>query len=131
MAITDTQPANSKAAFWTGWVLSVLPMIFFLFGAATALSGSAQAAEGMQRFGFAPALLRPIGLIEVACAVLYLIPRTAVFGALLLTAYLGGAVATHVRVSDPLWVIPVLFGVVVWAALLLREPRLRPFIFSR
>lgn len=68
-----------------------------------------------------------LGILEVACVVVYLIPRTAVLGAILLTGYLGGAVATHLRVGDPCFG-PILLGVVLWGGLFLRDPRLRTLI---
>ena len=68
-----------------------------------------------------------LGILEVACTVIYLIPRTAVLGAILLTGYLGGATATHVRIGEP-WFMPVLLGVVVWLGIYLRDPRLRALI---
>ncbi len=69
-----------------------------------------------------------IGIIEALCAVLYVIPRTAVVGAILVTGYLGGAVATHTRIGDPSLIGPLIFGVMAWAGLYLREPRLRPLL---
>jgi hypothetical protein len=111
--------------FWTGWVLSALPGLFLLFGAFTALSGSPMVKEGMAPFGFNPVILPYLGITELLCSVLYLIPRTAPIGAILMTAYMGGAVVTHARVGDPMWVVPVIFAVIVWVGLLLRRPALR------
>ena len=121
--------APGKAAFYTGWVLTAVPALFLLSGSVTAWLGSAQVVEGTAKFGFAPGFLHILAPIEFVCAVLYLVPRTAVFGALLLTAYLGGAVVSHLRIGDPTWVVPIVFGVIVWAGLLLRRPQLRRFIF--
>ena len=82
----------------------------------------------MTRFGYPATLATPIGLTLLLSTLLYLIPRTAVLGALLVTAYLGGAVATHVRVGDGSYLFAVLFGVLAWAGLYLREPRLRALL---
>ena len=80
------------------------------------------------QFGYPSGLIVPIGVVELACVVLYVIPRTAVLGAVLLTGYLGGAIATHVRLSDPSFAGPLIFGIMVWAGLYLREPRLRALL---
>ena len=115
----------SKAALWTGWVLSALPALFLLSGSVTAMMHSPQVVEGTAKLGYQASILPVLGAIEFCCAVLYLIPRTAVLGALLLTAYCGGAVASHARLGQAQWVVPVVFGAVVWAGLLLRRPGLR------
>ena len=115
----------SRASFWTGWVLTAVPGLFLLSGAFTALSGSEMVKQGMAPFGFSPVILPWLGLTELLVSVLLLIPRTAAIGAILFTAYMGGAVATHARVGDPKWVVPVIVGVIVWIGLLLRRPDLR------
>jgi hypothetical protein len=79
------------------------------------------------KFGYPESMLTAVGLLEIACTIVYLIPRTAALGAVLLTAYLGGAVASHVRVSDP-FVIPIVLGVFVWAGLYLRDARVRELL---
>jgi hypothetical protein len=85
------------------------------------------AVEGFAKLGYPERAALWIGIVEIACTVLYLIPRTAVLGAILLTGYLGGATNTHVRVGEPFYM-PVLLGVLVWLGLFLREPRLRPLV---
>jgi hypothetical protein len=117
-------PAPSKAAKWTGWGLSVLACLPFLPSAFFKLSQASAAVEGFQKYHYPASVVVPLGIVEVLCLVLYLIPQTAVLGAILLTGYLGGAIATHVQASEP-FIIPVLIGVVLWVALYLREPRLR------
>jgi hypothetical protein len=77
------------------------------------------------QFGYPESLLTPIGLLEVTCAILYIIPRTAVLGAILVSCYLGAACATHVRVLDPAGFAPVVLGVFVWAGLYVRDARIR------
>jgi hypothetical protein len=115
----------SRAAFWTGWVLSAVPSLFLLSGALMAYRATPQVVEGTARVGFSPSFLPILASVELVCIVLYLIPRTAVLGALLLTAYFGGAVAVHARLGQAQWFVPVLFGVVLWTGLLLRRPALR------
>ena len=84
--------------------------------------------EGTVQFGYPEHLATPIGVVLTVCTLLYLVPRTAVLGAILLTGYLGGATASHMRVEDPFYLFAAVFGVLVWAGLYLREPRLRALI---
>ena len=86
---------------------------------------SPQAVDGMGKYGYHADQLFTLGCLEAGCTLLYLIPQTSVLGAMLLTGYLGGAVATHYRVGEPLWINAVMVGVFIWLGLLLREPRLR------
>ncbi len=109
---------------WVGRGISVLPVLGLVMSASMKLSHAPQVVEMFtSKFGYQESSLMGIGLLELAVAVLYVIPRTAVLGAVLVTAYLGGAVATHVRVGDP-FITPVILGVLVWIGLYLREPRL-------
>jgi amino acid transporter len=127
MALSDVTlatPQPSKAALWTGRILSALPALMLLSGGVFAWIGSPQVVAGTEKMGYPSSLLRVLGSIELICAVLYIIPQTAVLGALLLTAYFGGAVATHVRAQDPMWPVPIVFGLIVWLGLLLRRPHL-------
>ena len=115
----------SNKRLWAGRVLSALPALFLLTsGINLALVQTSEVRDSFARFGYAEGMVAGIGVVEFVCAALYLIPQTSVFGAILLTAYLGGATATHARVSDPLWVVPVVIGVLLWAGLYLREGRL-------
>jgi hypothetical protein len=109
---------------WTGRVLSVLAVLPILMGAVMNLTRAPQAVEGSKQYGYSPNTMLPLGITAVVCVLLYLIPRTALLGAILLTGFLGGATATHVRASEA-FVIPVVVGVIVWLGLLLREPRVR------
>lgn len=126
LEVVTTKP--SKAQFWIGWVLSAIPSLMLLSGGIFAWLRTPQVVEGTAHAGWPPSLLPVLGSVEILCIVLFLIPRTAVFGALLLTAYFGGAVAAHVRIGETQWVVPVVFGIIVWAAMLLREPRLRALL---
>jgi DoxX-like protein len=118
-----TQP--KKTALWIGRVLSALPVLMLLASASMKLSHSPKVIEMFGgHLGFPEGTLMPIAILELTCTALYVIPRTAVIGAILLSAYLGGAVVTHLRVGDP-FVMPILLGVMVWVGLYLREPRLQ------
>jgi len=121
-----TQP--SKGALWTGRILSGLIVAFMGFDAVVKIIKIPAAVEGTAKLGYPPNVLVPIGLVALACVVLYVIPSTSVLGAILLTGYLGGATATQVRMSDPWFVLPVLLGVLAWLGLYLRDVGLHPII---
>jgi hypothetical protein len=114
-----------KAALWTGRVLSWLIAALIMMGGVMNLMATPEMVKGAVDAGYPVSAVRPLGAIAVGCALLYAIPQTAVLGAILLSAYFGGAVATHMQIQDGLWWIAVVVGVVTWVALLLREPRLR------
>ena len=116
---------------WTGRVLSAIPVLLLLMSAAFALSRQPKAVEGMKTFGYAEDKLILIATLEIACALIYAFPRTAVLGAILMTGYLGGAVATHVRISDPGYPAAIVMGIFVWAGLYLRDHRLRDLLLLR
>jgi len=117
----------SKKMLWAGRAVSALPVLLMLVGGVMSLLNPAAVAEGTAKIGYPVHLTQSIVLLEIACAALYVVPRTAVLGAILLTAYLGGATASHVRVGDP-FIVPVIVGILVWGGLWLREPRLRALI---
>ena len=108
-----------------GWILGLLPALLLLFSAVMKFAKPPAVVDGFHKFGYPDRLIVPLGVVEFACAILYLIPRTATLGAVLLTGYLGGAVATNVRVGDPSFIMPALCGVVLWLGLFLRDRRLR------
>jgi hypothetical protein len=118
---------TSKTVKWISYILSGLSVLFLLFSA----SGKFFKPEGMEvnvtPLGWRMDQMTALGIVELACVVLYLIPRTAVLGAVLLTAYLGGAVATHARIGDP-YFIPIIVSGVAWLGIYLREPRLWPLV---
>ena len=112
---------------WTGRAISVLVSLVFLMSAVMKLLGGAGLEQGMAHLGIPLSLAVPLGMLEIACVVVYLVPATAVVGAILLTGYIGGAICTHLRVGDPFFV-QIALGVLVWLGLYLRESRLRPLI---
>src|SRR5256885_15868017 len=113
----------SKKALWAGRIMSALPVLMLLFSAVMKFNKPPAVVEGFVHLGYSESLALPLGILEIACTVIYLIPRASVLGAILLTGYLGGATATHLRVGEPFF-IPVILGVLVWGGLFLREPRL-------
>ncbi len=118
----------SKGQVRTGWVISGLVAAFALLDAAMKFAKPPAVAEAFTRTGWPLELSVPIGAILLVCTVLYLIPRVSVLGAILLTGYLGGAVATNMRLENPLFgntLFPVYVGVLVWIGLWLREWRMR------
>ena len=113
-----------------GWVLSVLISLFFIVGSASGKFLNFEGKEEMfAKLGWGIELMYAIGVVEVAVAILFLIPRAAFIGAILLSAYLGGAVSTHVRVGDPFW-FPIAMGVLAWIALGLRDQRVFSLAFQ-
>ena len=111
-----------------GMVCTALAALFLAFDTILKVLRLGPAVEGTIALGYPAESVRWIGIIELTCLVLYLVPRTSVLGALLLTGYLGGAVATHVRIGSPLLthtLFPIYVALVVWGGLYLREPRLR------
>lgn len=117
-----------KGILWAGRIASAVPVVMLAMSAAMKLARTPSTLEGWTRFGYPAGALIPIGVVELACAVLYAIPRTAVLGAILVTGYLGGATATHVRAGEAVFVAPVVLGVIAWGGLFLRDPRLRALL---
>jgi hypothetical protein len=117
----------SKAGLWTGRILSALAVFLFVFTATFSLLEPAAATQGFVHYGYPEGALLPIAIVELASAILYAIPRTSVLGAILLTGYLGGATATHVRVGEPP-IIAIVVGIVVWLGVYLRDQRLRALV---
>ncbi len=119
----------SKKAIWAGRVLNGLIGVFLLLaGLATIFMHSKDTVEGFAKFGYTEDLIPYVGSALLLSAVLYLIPKTCVVGAIVLTGYLGGAVATHARIHDPTWVAPLLFGMLAWLAIYLKDERVRALI---
>ena len=118
----------SKAALWAGRVMSALPVLLILFGSVVKLMRTASVVEGFNRAGLPLHLMVPVGSIELVCVIVYLIPRTAVLGAILMTGLLGGATITTLRIGDPTYLMPVILGMLAWGGLYMRDPRLRALI---
>ena len=125
---SDSQPPTSKVMFWLGWILSILPTLMLLFSAAMKVVKSEDTVKGFEHLGYPEHLALILAMVEIGCTLLYLIPPTAVLGAILLTGYLGGAVATHVRLLETQFVVPLLLGVLIWGGLFLRDLRVRALI---
>jgi hypothetical protein len=125
---TETQRPASKVMLWTGWILSVLPSLLLLFSGTMKLVNPEGMAEQFKHLEYPVHLALALGIVEVGCTLIYLLPRTAVLGAILVTGYLGGAVATHVRLLEVQFLVPVVLGMLVWGGLFLRDPRLRELI---
>jgi hypothetical protein len=137
IAITSTtapEAINSRKARIAGVVLSTIAVLFLGFDTAIKLIGVKAAVEGTALLGFRAEDLLTIGLIEVVCLVLYLVPRTAVLGAVLWTGYFGGAIATHLNAESPLLthtVFPIYVAALIWGGLYLRDPRVRALVRAR
>ena len=126
---SDTQDAPvSKTKLWAGRIISALVALSLVFSGVMKLLKPAPVLQGFAHFGYPESLILGIGILEIACAIVYLIPRTSVLGAILVTGYLGGATATNVRVGDPSSYVTVILGVLAWGGLYLREDRLRALI---
>ena len=119
---------NSKGMVWTGRVVSAIPVLLMVFSAAMKFAKPAPVVEGMVRAGFPTALLFVVGVLEFLSCVVYVIPQTAILGAILMTGYLGGATATNVRIGDPSWIVTVFLGVLVWGGLFFRDERILALI---
>ena len=120
--------AVSNKRLWVGRIMSALPVLFLLFDAVIHVMRIPPVVEGFAKLGYSISLAIPLGIIEIVCLVLYVIPRTSVLGAVLLTGYLGGAVATNLRTGAPLFsnvLFPVYVGVLLWGGLYLRDNSLR------
>lgn len=120
-------PASPKWMIILGWVLTILPSLMLIMSAVMKLAKPPMVVEGFAKAGYSESVLVPLGIVELACTVLYLIPQTSVLGAILLTGYLGGATATHLSQQES-FIAPVIFGVVVWFGIFLRDARLRALI---
>ena len=122
---------SSKAAVVTGRILSGLAVAFLIFDSVGKLLRVQPVVEGTASLGYPVSVIFPLGVTLLTCVLVYLVPRTAVLGALLLTGYLGGAVATHVRVGNPVFshvMFPTYVAALLWGGLLLRDHRLRAFL---
>jgi hypothetical protein len=123
--------ARPKWMRWIGWGMTGLMIAFLLFDSVSKLVLEQHVVEATTKIGYPLDLIRPLGIVCLACTILYAIPRTSILGAILLTGYLGGAIASKVRIEDPLFssvLFGVYFGILVWGGLYLRDERLRALI---
>ena len=127
--MSEVTPVNavSNKALWAGRIISALPVLLMGIGGVFMLINPTPMLKTFSELGYSASLARPIACVEVACVITYLFPRTAVLGAILLTGYLGGATASHVRAGQP-FSLPVAVGVLVWLGLYLRDARLRTLV---
>jgi hypothetical protein len=123
----QSAPVSNKL-LWAGRIISALPVLLLLFSAYMKFAKPPGVMEGMNKLGWPERYLLTLGILEVTCTVIYLIPFTSVLGAIPLTGYLGGATATHARIGDPMFIMPAITGVLVWVGLLFRERRLKPLL---
>ena len=126
----ETAPV-SKGSLWTGRILSILAILFFLMDAVMKLLKPPFVVDATVKLGYQENVIQGLGIALLTCTILYAIPGTSVLGAILLTGYLGGAVASNVRVGNPLFsnvLFPVYFALVLWGGLYLRDKRLRALI---
>lgn len=127
MSSAPAHPPTSKYLVWAGYVVSALPVLGLLMSAYFKFAKNPQLVEGLTKFGYPLSLAVPLGVVESICTILYIIPQTAVLGAILLTGYLGGATATHVRIADD-FTAPIVMGVLLWLGLFLRDSRIRALV---
>ena len=122
--------AIHNRTLWAGRIISALPALFLLIDGIMKLVKPAVVVEATVQLGYPESVIVGLGAVLLACTILYLIPRTAVLGAILLTGYLGGAVATHVRISGPIFniIFPVILGAMLWGGLYLRDQRVRSLV---
>ena len=120
--------AVPKGTMWAGRIVSAIPAVILLFGGIMKLAGLPSVVQGFAQYGYPASSIPVVGILEVGCAVVYLIPRTAVLGAILMTGLLGGAIASKVRTNNPAFIAPLLVGVLVWGGLYFRDLRLRALI---
>ena len=129
--VLERRPRVTTRARRIGVVVTALPVLFLLVDALVKVLGVAAATEATAQLGWSEPLLLPLGVLELMCLALYLVPQTAVLGAILWTGYLGGAVATHVRIGNPMLshaLFPVYVGALLWLGLWLRDARLRALL---
>ena len=125
--LTTQASTSTKKMLWIGRIVSALPVLMLLFSAVIKLLKLGNVVTEFARLGYPESRVLGIGILEITCTLIYLIPRTSVLGAILLAGYLGGATATHVRIGDP-FIPPVIVGVLVWLGLYLRDGRLRALV---
>jgi hypothetical protein len=127
MARGSQSASIEKYQLWAGRIMSALPALFLLVDGGMKLVKPPPVVEATVRLGYPESAIVGLGIVLLVCTILYLIPRTSILGAILLTGYLGGAVATHVRVANAWFSIffPIILGVLLWGGLFLRDEQLQ------
>jgi len=120
---------GNRKAIWAGRVVSILVSLSFAFSAVMKLIVVPDVVKGMSHLGLPESLIRPLGVIELLCVVVYLVPQTAVLGAILFTGYVGGTIITHLRVGEPVY-LNIILGLLIWLGLYLRRPQLRELLWA-
>jgi hypothetical protein len=123
----ETAPV-SKKQLWAGRVISALPVLMLLLSGVMKLLKPVSVVAGFAHYGYPESQIVLLGILEIACTLVYVIPQTSYLGAILMTAYLGGATASNVRVGDPSYLATVILGILVWGGLFLRDARLRALL---
>lgn len=118
----------SRGVLWTSRLLSAIPVLLVLLGSVMKLMKTASVIQAFAQAGLPERLIVPVGLIELTCVIVYLVPSTSFLGAILLTGLLGGATVTTLRIGDPTYPMPILLGMMAWGGLYLRDRRLRALI---
>lgn len=121
---SDYARTTTSTATWTRWILSGLLIAFLLTDAVPKIFKATFAVDGTVDLGYPESTIIPIGIVLLVSTILYALPRTAVIGAILLTGYLGGAIATQVRLEDPWLLFPAALAVLVWVGLAMRNPKI-------
>lgn len=125
---TDAKSATGpKVMYWIGWVITALPILSLVMSAIMKFVQPEFFPEEFKKLGWDMKYAVALGVVEIVCVILYIIPRTSVLGAILITGYLGGAVATHLRVDTPYFG-PIILGVLVWLGIFFRDARLRALL---
>jgi hypothetical protein len=132
---SDIQTAPvSRKRLWAGRIISGIAILFLLLDAVMKIMKSTPSVEGTTQLGYPAGIVVALGIVELACLLFYAVPRTSILGAILITGYLGGAIATHARMDAPLFshtLFPIYFALLIWGGLYLSDGRLRPLLASR
>jgi len=134
LATIASSPATTRPRRWPGRVITAIPALFLAFDVAIKFANPPAVTEASIKLGLPPELAIVLGIVLGACLALYLVPRTAPLGAVLLTGYLGGAVLAHLRIGDPLishTLFPIYVGALLWTGLYLRDDRVRRLLAAR
>jgi hypothetical protein len=117
----------SRKALWIGYLVSALPVLLLVFSDVIKLMKPPQMVEGFARLGIPDSLISQLGILELVCVIIYLVPRTSIMGAILTTGYFGGAIATNLRLGES-FLLPLMAGMMIWGGLYLRDQRVRALI---